>query len=240
MEAIRIAEIPVEELVGESWEGVLRRLTDDMDPWAIDLSLLAHRFRDYLGALREMRFDIPGRMVLACSILLRMKSDELLAAARTDRDELIDEIDAAVDMGIDEWEEPVDPGEIQMPVRRKPHRQVTIYDLRRALKGAMTVSRRRAQRLIDQVEFEDEDPFEQYEIGGTDFTDRLSRLFGRIKDLLSGRRVLSFFRLLDRGDKDERVERFFEILHLASEGEIVCSQDEFLGDIEIRLAAEGS
>jgi len=90
------------------------------------------------------------------------------------------------------------------------------------------------------VEFEDEDPFEQYEIGGTDFTDRLSRLFGRIKDLLSGRRVLSFFRLLDRGDKDERVERFFEILHLASEGEIVCSQDEFLGDIEIRLAAEGS
>ncbi|HHK66939.1 MAG TPA: segregation/condensation protein A, partial [Candidatus Acetothermia bacterium] len=90
MEGIRIAEIPVEELVGESWEVVLHRLTEDMDPWDIDLTELTRRFRDYLSALRELRFEIPGRMVLACSILLRMKSDGLLEEeAPTERDDLV-------------------------------------------------------------------------------------------------------------------------------------------------------
>ncbi len=93
MERLRIAEIPVEQLVGESWEGILQQLTGDMDPWDIDLSILAGRSREYLQALEEMSFEIPGRMVLACSILLRMKSVDSLAASRpTARDGLVPEL----------------------------------------------------------------------------------------------------------------------------------------------------
>lgn len=238
MDAIRVADIPVEELVGESWEGVLHRLTEDMDPWDIDLAELAHRFREYLGALRELRFEIPGRMVLACSILLRFKSDDLLAASRpTQRDELVADIEEAIDQEFEEWVEPEDPDSFSLPVLRRPRRQVTLLDLKTALGAALKVSRRRAERLIGRVEFEEEeaDPFAIFEIGGSDFSDRLRELFERIKNLLTGRRVLSFFRLLERGDKDERVRRFFEVLHLAAEGQIRCSQKEFLGDITIRL-----
>ena len=239
MAEIRVAEIPVEDLVGESWQGVLSRLTEDMDPWAIDVTELAHRFRAYLSALQDMRFEIPGRMVVACSVLLRIKSDDLLASQRpTPRDELIDEVDEAIEEDIDTWIDPGDPEGFQIPILRRPHRQVTLFDLTKALAGAMKVNRRRAERLIGRVEIDDEDPFENFEIGGTDFGDRLSALFERIVNHLKGSRVLSFFRLLDRGDKDERVRRFFEILHLAAEGQISCSQDEFLGDILIRLEQE--
>ncbi|MFC2082698.1 hypothetical protein ACFLSG_01490 [Candidatus Bipolaricaulota bacterium] len=87
------------------------------------------------------------------------------------------------------------------------------------------------------MEVDEFDPFENFELGGIDFSDRLGSLLKKIKDFLSGRRVLSFFRLLERGDKEERVQRFFEILHLASNGEIDCSQKEFLGDILIKLEA---
>jgi segregation and condensation protein A len=238
VDAIRVAEIPVEELVGESWEGVLHRLTEDMNPWDIDLTELAHRFRDYLKALRELEFEIPGRMVLACSILLRMKSDDLLASARpTPRDELVADIEEAIDQEFEDWVEPENPDDFALPVLRRPRRQVTLLDLRTALASALKVSRRRAERLIGRVGFEDEesDPFEIFEIGGNDFSDRLRELFDRIVKLLGGRRVLSFFRLLERGDKDERVRRFFEVLHLAADGRIQCSQKEFLGDISIRL-----
>ncbi|MGB2982481.1 MAG: hypothetical protein WBC63_01310 [Candidatus Bipolaricaulia bacterium] len=239
MDAIRVAEIPVEELVGESWEGVLDRLTADMDPWDIDLSELAHRFREHLAALRELRFEIPGRMVLACSVLLRIKSDALLAMERpTQRDDLVADLEEAIELEENEWYEPADPDAFVMPVLRHPSRQVTLFDLRGALSAALKVSRRRAERLIGRVEVDDEDPFEFFEIGGSDFSDRLRELFERIKGLLTGRRVLSFFRLLDRGDKDERVRRFFEVLHLAAEGQISCSQKEFLGDIVIRLEQE--
>ncbi len=236
MDPIRVADIPVEELVGESWEDVLHRLTDDMDPWNIDLAALACRFREYLGALRELQFEVPGRMVLACSVLLRMKSDVLLASERpTERDELVAEVEDAIEQEAAEWIVPTDPDEFMIPVVRRPSRQVTLLDLRGALAAALKVSRRRAERLIDHVESDEEDPFETFEIGGTDFSDRLHELFERIRTMLKGRRVLSFFRLLERGDKEERVRRFFEILHLAAEGEIQCSQKEFLGDILIRL-----
>jgi chromatin segregation and condensation protein Rec8/ScpA/Scc1 (kleisin family) len=178
-------------------------------------------------------------MVLACSVLLRIKSDDLLASGRpTDRDDLVAEVDEAIGRETDPWVEPDDPGAFEIPILRRPQRQVTLSDLGSALAAAMKVSRRRARRLIGRVDLDDEDPFENFEIGGADFSERLRELFDRIVSLLRGRRVLSFFRLLDRGDTDERVCRFFEVLHLAAEGQIRCSQKEFLGDILIRLEQE--
>jgi chromatin segregation and condensation protein Rec8/ScpA/Scc1 (kleisin family) len=239
VETTRIAEIPIEDLIGTTWEGVLERLTSDMDPWDIDLAILARRYRDYMQALRELEFEIPGRMVLTCSILLRMKSDVLLAMEQpTDRDGLVAELEDAIEAELETWELPSDPDAFYLPVLRRPRRHVTLLDLRNALTAAMRVSRRRAERLIEHVELDDVDPFDNYEIGGTDFAGRLRGLFEKIVDLLSGRRVLSFFKLLDRGDTEERVERFFEVLHLAAEGQISCSQVEFLGDIMIQLATD--
>ena len=238
MEPVRVAEIPIEELIGETWEGVLTRLTSDMDPWNIDLSELASRYRAYLQALKDLNFEVPGRMVLTCSVLLRMKSDELLAMEYgTDRDELVAELEGAIDQDEFVWEEPPNPETFALPVLRRPHRQVTVSDLQAALTSALKVSRRRAERLIDYVAIDEFDPFESFELGGIDFSDRLHSLLSKIKNFLSGRRVLSFFRLLETGDKEERVQRFFEILHLASNGEIDCSQKEFLGDIIIKLEA---
>lgn len=237
MEQIRIAEVPIDELMTESWEGTLERLTADMDPWDIDIAELAQRYRQYLDALRELRFEIPGRMVLTCSILLRMKSDDLLAACSTDQSDLIEELEEVVEETAAEWDEPIEPGEFSLPLIRRPRRQVTLEDLRLALTAAMTVSRRRAERLIDRME-DDVDEFSSFQIGGEDFADRLHLLFTKIKKLLSGRRVLSFFRLLERGDKEERIRRFFEVLLLAAQGEIDCYQEEFLGDILISLEGE--
>ncbi len=239
METARIAEIPIEDLIGCTWEGALERLTSDMDPWDIDLAVLARRYRDYMQALRELEFEIPGRMVLTCSILLRMKSDALLAMERpTDRDGLVAELEDAIEAELEAWELPDDADAFYLPVLRRPRRQVTLLDLRVALAAAMKVSRRRAERLIEGVELDEDDPFDNYEIGGTDFAGRLRLLLEKIVNLLAGRRVLSFFKLLDRGDREERVERFFEVLHLAAEGQISCSQQEFLGDILIQLTTD--
>jgi hypothetical protein len=151
VQTLRIAAIPIEELVGESWEGVLHKLTADMDPWDIDIAELARRYRAYLQALRELEFTVPGRMVLTCSILLRMKSDVLLASQQsTERDELVAELEQAVDEAFELSAAPIDPGAFALPVVRKPARQVTLRDLESALAGAMNVSRRRAGRLIDR------------------------------------------------------------------------------------------
>ncbi len=240
MDDMRQAAFPVEALEDEGWEATLRRLTSDMDPWDIDIRELAQRYRKHVATLRMFWFEVPGRMVLTCSILLRMQSDVLLASARPiDQSNLIDELEDVVDEVDMEWDAPVEPDEFRLPLRRRPQRRVTLEDLRVALSAAMIVRRRRADRLLQQVELDDAyDPFDAFEIGGNDFGDRLRTLFDRIKAILKGNRVTSFFRLLDRGDRDERIERFFEVLHLASQGQIDCTQDEFLGDILISLQPE--
>ncbi len=238
-DAIRIADVPIEALIEESWEGTLERLTVDMDPWDIDVAELARRYRQYIEALRELCFEVSGRMVLTCSILLRMQSDDLLAAARpAERSNLIEELEEAVEEEAAEWE-PVTPDEFSLPLMRRPHRQVTLSDLRRAFAAALKVSHRRVTRTAERIDDDDdEEVFDHFQIGGENFGDRLHSLFSKIKDLLSGRRRISFFRLLDRGDKEEKIRYFFEILHLDSQGEISCAQEEFLGDITISLPQE--
>jgi len=237
-DAIRIADVPIEALIEESWEGTLERLTVDMDPWDIDVAELARRYRQYIEALRELCFEVSGRMVLTCSILLRMQSDDLLAAARpAERSNLIEELEEAVEEEAAEWE-PVAPDEFSLPLMRRPHRQVTLSDLRRAFAAALKVSHRRVTRTAERIDDDDEEIFDHFQIGGENFGDRLHSLFSKIKDLLSGRRRISFFRLLDRGDKEEKIRYFFEVLHLDSQGEISCAQEEFLGDITISLPQE--
>jgi chromatin segregation and condensation protein Rec8/ScpA/Scc1 (kleisin family) len=236
---VTIAEIPITDLLEETWEGILQRLTVDMDPWDIDIVKLARRYREYVDALRELHFEVSGRMVLTCSILLRMQSDDLLASQRpTDRNELIEDLEQAIEEEVDKREAPMEPDKFYLPLLRRPRRQVTIFDLKKALASAMKVSLRRVRRREEGIEEERDNLFDDFELGGENYTDKLHSLFGKIKDLLSGRRLISFFRLLDRGDKKERVTCFFQVLHLAAQGEIECRQEEFLGDITIMLAQE--
>ena len=239
MDGITIAEIPISDLLEETWEGILQRLTVGMDPWDIDIVELAHRYRDYVDALRELQFEVSGRMVLTCSVLLRMQSDDLLASARpTDRSDLIEELEGAIEEEVAQWEAPEEPDEFSLPLFRRPRRQVTIFDLGRALAAAMKVSFRRGKRHAGRVEEEKYNLFDDFEFGGQDFGEKLHSLFTKIKNLLSGHRVISFFRLLDRGDKEERISYFFEVLHLMAQGQIACQQEEFLGDITITLPQE--
>ena len=231
MKEQKISGISIAELAETEWKQTLFSLTEGMDPWNIDISELAERYRIYVRSLREFDFEIPGRMVVTCSVLLRIKAEALDIAYKVDRDKLLEEVEGAVGEE-DDWEPPIAPEQFMMPVRRRPHRQVSVTDLKRAFVDAITVSRRRSTRLSEQV---DDDPFADYELAGENVYERINSLFTRIKEFLSARRILSFFRLLDRGDKAERVERFLEVLHLDTAGLIRCEQEEFFSDILITI-----
>lgn len=230
-----VADIPIDELIEEDWEATLTRLTTDMDPWDIDITELALRYRRYIDALRELRLEIPGRMLFTCSVLLRMKSDALLEwNSPRGRNELMEELEDALEAE-SVWEEPLEPEEFTLPLRRRPRRRVTLNDLRVAFAASIRVKRRKAQRLRSYLQDEKDGVLGHFQIGGADISDRLNSVLAKIKKLLSGRRLLSFFRLLEKGDKEERIRRFMEVLYLAARGDISCQQEEFLGDILIRL-----
>ena len=64
-----------------SWKTMIYELvrSEQMNPWDIDLNQLSKKFLQKLKELKEMNFRISGKVILAASILLKLKSEKLIA-----------------------------------------------------------------------------------------------------------------------------------------------------------------
>lgn len=65
----------LEERIGTSfWRDILYEIINSMDPWDIDISLLASRYSAKVAEMEEMNFRIPANVVIVSAVLLRMKA----------------------------------------------------------------------------------------------------------------------------------------------------------------------
>ncbi len=233
-------DITPERLARADWDTVLRALTADMDPWDIDLVELVRRFRSYLAGLRALELEVPGRMVLVGSVLLRLKSEvlqglnggngegngnghggeEALVAAAEEADYLPEE-------GVY-----IAP-ELRLPVVRRPRRKVTLAELEEALRAAL--AQEKHKRRVRRRPRTQEVPLPQ----GEPFSVRARRLFRKLLTLVNGKRDIPFEALLSRRDPAETVARFMELLHLDAEGKVILTQRRFLGELIVRVPEHG-
>ncbi len=209
------------------WEGLFRGLTADLDPWTFDLVELIGRFRAYV-AERDFEFAVPGRMVLASSVLLRMKSDWVRdGGAPPTVDEAVEEV--AAEIAAQEASVYIAP-ELRLPLRRVPRGRVTVRDLGRALRAALASEQRRTSKGTD---FSPEDL--GFEISEEPFTSRAQRLLAFLLTLVNGERVIPFRTVVKDPDPGEKVARLMELLHLDAEGRVRLFQEEFLGEILVEV-----
>src|SRR3989338_3225268 len=63
-----------------TWQSMIYELikSEQMNPWDIDISLLTKKYLETVQKLQEANFFISGKVLLASSILLRIKSDKLI------------------------------------------------------------------------------------------------------------------------------------------------------------------
>ncbi|MBC7221897.1 hypothetical protein H5T56_02795 [Candidatus Bipolaricaulota bacterium] len=210
-----------ERFTRADWEELFRQATRGLDPWALDITVLIGRFREFLTKTPvEMR--VPGRMVLASSVLLRMKSERMEGKAT-----LKEAVEAVVAEETAEEEDPfvyVAP-ELRLPLRRRPKARVTIADLRRALLATLAKPARPKPPAQEAKFLPQEEPFKV----------RALRLLRRLLSMVNGQRVVPFSQLLENDDPKERVARFLELLHLDGQGKVRLYQPEFLGEILIEV-----
>src|SRR3989344_8036893 len=83
-----------------SWQTLIYELvkSEDMDPWDVDISLLANKYIETIKKLQQFDFHISGKMLLAAAILLNIKSTRLLNKDMHAFDNLINPLQEA---GID-------------------------------------------------------------------------------------------------------------------------------------------
>lgn len=228
----------IEDISKQKWEILLDRFTRDMDPWNIDIGKLADRYRNYIKKGEKFDFELPARVILICSILLRMKVNFLTGDVPPEQEEEVEEIEEEFEEEFDEFEEEDEEPDLfvpdmQLPVRRKSKRKVTLDELKGALEKAIKIEERREQRS------EERNDDVGFEINKESISNRLNRLMGKLKSLYSNSKdKIKFDEVLEKKDKKEKIEKFIQVLHLENDEKIKCVQPEFLGELLIELEKE--
>ena len=116
-----------------SWQSIIHDLikTEQLDPWNIDLSVLADRYLETVQEMEEENFYVSSKVLLACSLLLRLKTDIL---ADTYIQELNDALFGTKDVQktLDLEQYIIDEKELPLLVPKSPiarHRKVTLDEL---------------------------------------------------------------------------------------------------------------
>ncbi|MEK6952335.1 MAG: segregation/condensation protein A [Nanoarchaeota archaeon] len=222
-----------------TWQSIIYDLikTEQMDPWDINISLLAKRYLETIKELQEHNFFISGKIVLAASILLKVKSYKLVNENIAEFDNLLFQKEQDL---LSEEENPLDflgeekipPLLVKTPQARK--RKVNINDLIEALQKALDVEekrniRRRDERVLREIEL----PKNKIDISAL-----IKNLYLKIKDFFKKNPEVTFTELLPSDKKEDKIYTFIPLLHLAAQNKVNLEQETPFGEINITEAKE--
>ncbi len=220
-----------------SWQAIIYDLinSEQLDPWDIDLSLLAAKFFERIRALEEANFFVSSKVLLAAALLLRIKSDILLTQDLPALDELLSGKKEEKKYTQERIELDED---IPFLVPRTPlprFRRVTLEELMRALDTAIKTETRRIKR---EILFRQQ----EREIGIAlpkrtfNLQDKIRDVYRHLETVFSSRTGrLAFSELTQAHSREERVIQFVALLHLDTQQRIWLEQEGHFEEIWIWL-----
>jgi segregation and condensation protein A len=219
-----------------TWQSLLYELvkTEQMDPWDIDVSLLAKRYIATIRKLKELDFRLSGKVLLAAAILLKIKSNRLVGEDLMQLDKLIggeEEEELFEEVGeIAPEEEPVEKPSLIPRTPQPRKRKVSIYDLVEALEKALEVKQRRVMHSIPPLDIE-------VPKKTRDITQVIREVYGNIKAFFfkNKKSKLMFSQLVPSDKKEDKIYTFVPLLHLTHQRKIELEQPVHFEDIEIML-----
>jgi len=220
-----------------SWQSIIYDLinTEQLDPWDIDLVVLATKYMERVKDLEEANLFVSSKVLFAASLLLRIKSEILLNQYIPSLDDILfgrEEKKKYVQERIELDEE------VPELIQRTPlprHRKVTLQELMAALGKAVKTENRRIQKVVTakQQEIETAISIPKAKIN---IQDRIKNVYAVLRNIFSGREEkLAFSDLVDNHQKGERVETFVPLLHLDNQHKVLLEQEGHLDEIWIWL-----
>ncbi len=198
-------------------------ISDDLDPWDIDITDIADRFIRKVQKMRKLNLRLSGKTLLASSILLRMKSDCLIPNEEP-------QIEEEFSWGHIQNESTEEIMPFKTPVRRRSKRKTTLFELIDALQRALSEEMIRKNfpkkdrikpRLIIPIDEEN-------------IKERMSKIYDMIRELTKANKKIKFSDLVS-GKREEIIEVLIALLHLDSQRKITLWQKEIFGEIFITL-----
>ncbi len=226
-----------------SWQSIIYELinSEQLNPWDIDISLLC---KGYFDKIREIELDdffASSKILLAASLLLRIKSEILL-------NRYIKEIDDLLFGRKDEEQEKffekiaLDENELPILMPKSPlprFKKVTLDELMTALDAAIKTESRRIDREIEKKQRERLAMVDIPKIRRANIKDRIRQLYAKILSAFKHPKHVSSLKLpyshFTASNKDEKVACFLPLLHLSNNNKLWLEQNEHFGEIWIYI-----
>jgi len=220
-----------------SWQAIIYDLinSEQLNPWDIDIGILAEKYALVIQEMEEADFYISSKVLLACSLLLRLKSEIL-------SNRFIQELDEAI-YGKAEDKKYVlerielDEDEIPILVPKTPmarYRRVTLQELMGALNKAIETENRRIRKDIKTRQAEKSALIVLPRLDRIPLKDRVSMVFERIRGhIKSDIKHMAFSELAP--SREEKLVSFLPILHLSNAERVYLNQPKQFDEVFMRL-----
>ncbi len=218
-----------------TWQTIIHELikSEQMNPWNIDVGVIAEKFLGLLKEMKRMDFRISGKIILAAAFFLKIKSDKLLKEDIAVLDSIInpEETPELLDL-LEEQENAVKNSEKPLLVPRTPQprkRKVSVYDLINALEKALHTEQKR---------FLQRKPGQKIKIPEKkqDVTIIMNDLYKKIKKMLKTVETVTFQELIPSEKKEDKISTFMPLMFLDNQRKIDVMQKQHFGNINVRLA----
>jgi segregation and condensation protein A len=220
------------------WQEIIYDLinSEQLDPWNINLVILTEKFFEKIEEYEELDFFVSSKVLLAASLLLRIKSEFLLNRHIKSIDEVLF---GAKEQKKTELERIELDEEIPLLIPKSPiprHRKVTLQELIGALnKAIVTENRRIKKEILNKNALRETGislPKRKFNI-----KDKLKELHDKLLEYFKKNeeeKRLAYSTLVGE-DRDERIAAFFPLLQLENNKKIWLEQEIHFGEIDIWL-----
>lgn len=232
----KINDAQVYELItGEevSWQEIIYDLirTEQLDPLDINISILAEKYLEKIRQMEEENFFVSSKVMLACALLLRLKSellanrfiqglDEALYGKKDDKKYMLERIQ------LDEDELPILVPRTPMP----RFKRVTLQELMSALNKAIETENRRIKKEIKFRQAEKSALVVMPRHDKIPLKERIVAIFTKIRGHINPQRVKMGFHEL-APSKEEKLSAFLPVLHLSNQEKLYLEQEKHFDNI---------
>jgi segregation and condensation protein A len=220
-----------------TWKDVLLGLinSEKIDPWNIDVSEIASKYLEVIMKMKKLDLHLPANLILAASILVRIKSDDLI----------FKEEENLYDYGMEDFPDELmfsvedinksDSTNFELSFKQKlPRmRRVTIKELMNAVEEAIK------EEGVREIKFKKKSVKEKFvmpikiDTKKVDVEKIIRNTYSKITDTTDEYGMVSFNNITKTDTKD-KIYSMIAILYLETHEYITIVQETFFGEIIIK------
>jgi len=228
-------EIDLVSLIEEpAWKIILLELVkkEKMDVWAIDLVKLSQSYLERIREMQSSSLRIPANAILACAILLKLKSKAIsFSFLKPEKEpELSEEEIKRVNEMLPEL----------TPLTKVRESTVSLDELMQQIEAVIEKTKQRSAKLRKSDREEYRPRFVIPAFDEKDIAQKIEEVFERVTEKADREGLVLFSDLVEENTPAAIVDTFVPLLFLANKQRLSLWQESFFGEIFVSLPKPGA